>query len=211
VTHPVRFRVDDDLRRSRLTVFFRLVLVIPHLLWLTLWTYAVGLVLVFQWFAVLFAGCMEEDVHGFLGRYVRYHVHVYSYLYLLANPYPGFRGLPGKYPIDLELDPPERQSRWTVLFRLVLGIPAFVFATVLGTVVYVIAFLGWFASLVLARMPTGMRDLGAYCLRYQTQTYGYLMLLTPRYPSLAGGTTGVQRAQLGTPLAEGADVDGTLS
>lgn len=211
MTHPVRFRVDDDLRRSRLTVFFRLLLVIPHLLWLTLWTYAIGLVLVFQWFATLFAGRMEEDVHGFLGRYARYHVHVYSYLFLLADPYPRFRGLPNSYPVDLELDPPERQSRWTVLFRLVLGIPAFVFATVLGTVVYVIAFLGWFASLVLARMPTGMRDLGAYCLRYQTQTYAYLMLLTPRYPSLAGGTTGVQRAQLGTPLAEGADVDPPLS
>jgi Domain of unknown function (DUF4389) len=208
VTHPVRFCVDDDLRRSRLTVFFRVLLVIPHFLWLTVWTYAIVLVLVFQWFATLFAGRMEEDVHGFLGRYVRYHVHVYSYLYLLANPYPRFRGLPGTYPVDLELDPPERQNRWTVFFRIVLGIPAYVFATVLGTVVYVIAFLGWFASLVLGRMPKGMRDLGAYCLRYQTQAYAYLMLLTQRYPSLAGGTTGVQRAQLGTPLEDG--LDGTL-
>ena len=208
MTHPVRFRVDDDLRRSRLTVFFRMLLVIPHFLWLTVWTYAIVLVIVFQWFATLFAGRMEEDVHGFLGRYVRYHVHVYSYLYLLANPYPRFRGLPGTYPVDLELDPPERQSRWTVFFRIILGIPAYVFATVLGTVVYVIAFLGWFASLVLGRMPKGMRDLGAYCLRYQTQAYAYLMLLTPRYPSLAGGTTGTQRAQLGTPLEDG--LDGTL-
>ena len=33
-----------------------------------------------------------------------------------------------------------------------------------------------------------MRDLGVYCLRYQQQTYGYLMLLTDRYPSLSGPT-----------------------
>jgi hypothetical protein len=208
VTHPVRFRVDDDPRRSRLTVFFRLLLAIPHLVWLTVWTYAILLVLVFQWLATLFAGRMEEDVHGFIGRFARYNVHVYAYVFLLANPFPRFRGLPGSYPVDLELDPPERQNRWTVLFRVALVIPAYVFATVLGTVIYVVALLGWFAALALGRMPNGLRDLGTYCLRYQTQTYAYLMLLTKRYPSLAGGTTGVQHAQLGAPVAEGADVDG---
>jgi hypothetical protein len=33
-----------------------------------------------------------------------------------------------------------------------------------------------------------MRDLIAYCLRYQAQTYAYLFLLTSRYPSLASGS-----------------------
>jgi hypothetical protein len=192
MTHPVRFRVDDDLRRSRLTVFFRLLLVIPHVVWLVLWTYAMFLLIVFQWFATLFAGRMESDVHSLLGRYVRYYVHVYAYLHLLANPYPRFNGRAGTYPVDLELDPPEPQNRWTIAFRIILVIPAYIFATVLGTVLQVVAFLGWFASLALGRMPKGLRDLGAYCLRYQTQTYAYLMLLTQRYPSLAGGTSGVE-------------------
>ena len=31
--HAVRLVVDDDLKRSRLTVFFRPILAIPHLLW----------------------------------------------------------------------------------------------------------------------------------------------------------------------------------
>ena len=31
---PIAMRVDDDLRRSRLTVFFRLLLSLPHLVWL---------------------------------------------------------------------------------------------------------------------------------------------------------------------------------
>ena len=34
-------------------------------------------------------------------------------------------------------------------------------------------------------MSQGMRDLQAYCLRYQAQTYGYLLLLTQRYPSFS--------------------------
>jgi hypothetical protein len=43
-------------------------------------------------------------------------------------------------------------------------------------------------AIVLGRVPRGMRDLMAYCLRYQLQTTGYLMLLTDRYPSLASGS-----------------------
>jgi len=31
--HPVRLTVEDDYVRSRLTVFFRLLLAIPHLIW----------------------------------------------------------------------------------------------------------------------------------------------------------------------------------
>ena len=37
--HPVTLVQDDDGRRSRLTVFFRLLLAIPHFVWLALWTH----------------------------------------------------------------------------------------------------------------------------------------------------------------------------
>jgi hypothetical protein len=180
--------VDDDLRRSRLTVFFRLLLVIPHLIWLYFWGWAFFAVLVFNWFATLFAGRTEQDVQSFTGRWVRYGVHVYAYMLLAANPWPGFSGRPGTYPIDLEIDPPEPQRRLVTLFRVVLVIPAYVFAAVLGTVAQVIALAGWFVCLALGRMPEGMRDLIAYCLRYQAQTWAYLFLLTSRYPSLASGS-----------------------
>jgi hypothetical protein len=183
--HPVRFVVTDDLRRSRLAAFFRLLLALPHFVWITIWTYSMFLVIPFQWLWVIAAGHMERDVHGYIGRFVRYHVHLYAYVFMLADPWPKPSGREG-YPVDMELDSPERQNRLTVIFRLILVIPAYVFMIVLNTVLYVIGVLGWFASLVLGRMPKGMRDLGTYCLRYQTQTYAYLLLLTPRYPSLAG-------------------------
>jgi Domain of unknown function (DUF4389) len=190
--HPVRLRIDDDLRRSRLTVLLRILLALPHYAWLLLWEYAMFPLVVFMWLAALFSGRVEDDLHRFVGRWARYHVHLYAYLYLLANPYPRFFGRPGMYPIDLELAAPERQKRWTILFRLVLAIPAFIFAGVLGTIGFVVAFLGWFAALGLGRMPRGMRDLGAYCLRFQAQAYAYLLLLTQRYPSLGGGTSGIE-------------------
>ena len=45
-----------------------------------------------------------------------------------------------------------------------------------------IALLAWWYALATGRMPDGMRDLGAACLRYSAQTYAYLLLLTDRYP-----------------------------
>ena len=73
-------------------------------------------------------------------------------------------------------------------FRPVLALPALVVAYIFGLMVVYVALLGWFVALVIGRTPKGMRDLSAYCLRYQAQTFAYLFLLTSRYPSLASGS-----------------------
>ena len=52
----------------------------------------------------------------------------------------------------------------------------------------VVAVIGFFTALAIGRMPKGMRDLMAYCLRYNAQTLAYLLLLTDRYPTLASGS-----------------------
>src|SRR5919202_5450757 len=101
--HPIRLRVDDDLRRNRLTVFFRLILAIPHVIWLFLWGIAAGLAGIVGWFVALFTGSLPEGLHTFEARYLRYTTHVLSYLCLVADPFPGFGGTQG-YPIDVEVD-----------------------------------------------------------------------------------------------------------
>jgi hypothetical protein len=55
-------------------------------------------------------------------------------------------------------------------------------------VLLVVALLGAVFALATARYPRGFRDLSAYCIRYQAQTYAYLLLLTDRYPTLASGS-----------------------
>ena len=76
--------MDDDLHRSRLTVFFRLGLVLPHLIWLYVWGWVFIVVVSFNWFVMLFSGRSEPDVQSFNGRYVRYATHVYAYLLLIG-------------------------------------------------------------------------------------------------------------------------------
>jgi hypothetical protein len=180
--HPVRIQVTDELERSRLTVFFRLVLAIPHLLWLALWTVAVFFAAIVAWFAALATGRVPEALRRFLTAYVRYDLHVNAFLYLVGRRFPGFTGRPGSYGIDGEIEPAERQSRWTVLFRLFLAIPALLLAGALFGVTIVLAVLSWWYALVTGRMPEGLRNLGASCLRYAMQTYAYLLLVTDRYP-----------------------------
>ena len=88
-------------------------------------------------------------------------------------------------PVRLIVDDDRRRSRLTVFFRFFLAIPAFVVASALGGVVFVIAFLGWWYALAKARMPEGMRNLGVTCLRYSAQTYAYALFVTGRYPYAA--------------------------
>ncbi len=35
--------------------------------------------------------------------------------------------------------------------------------------------LNWFAALALGRSPRGIRDFSAFCIRYEAQTYGYML------------------------------------
>jgi len=173
---------DGDLRRSRLTVFFRLLLTFPHLVWLTLWGIAALLVAVANWLATLISGSSSGGAHRFLAAYLRYQLHVTSYLYLIANPFPGFAGAEGSYPIELRVAEGTAQNRWAVLFRAVLAIPAFLLASAYGSLVFVVAVLGWFAALFTGRMPEGLRNAGAQALRYSAQAYGYFFVVTGAYP-----------------------------
>jgi Domain of unknown function (DUF4389) len=181
--HAVHLVGDaEDLRFSRVTVFFRLPLAIPHLVWLTLWTVVAILTAILTWFATLFTGKPPAGLHRFLSRYVRYSLQVNAFLYLAANPFPGFVGERGRYPLDLELPPPARQNRWATFFRVFAAIPAFLVNGALGWGLFVAAFLTWFVALFTGAAPWGLRNLSAYALRYGAQLNAYLYLLTDAYP-----------------------------
>ena len=184
--HPIRLVITDDLKRSRLTVFFRLLLAIPHFIWLYLYAVVALIVLIIAWFAALFMGRLPLGMHNFLANYLRYQVHIFSYLTLAANPYPSFSGS-APYPVDVEIAPPEKQSRLTVFFRILLAIPALIFSTVLNYVSEIVAVFAWFVAIFLGRIPEGMRNLLAYSVRYHAQTQGYFNLLTSKYPSFNVG------------------------
>jgi hypothetical protein len=180
--HPVRIEVREPTKRSRLTVFFRFFLSLPHLVWLLLWSVAALAAAIAAWFAALVIGRVPRPLHRFLAAFVRYASHVTAFLFLVGGVFPGFAGTQGSYPIDVQIDGPDRQRRPVTLFRFFLALPALILASALNTALTVVALLGWWAALVTGQMPRGLRDLGAVAIRYTAQTYAYLLLATPRYP-----------------------------
>jgi hypothetical protein len=207
--HPIRLKVEDDLHRSRLTVFFRLLLAIPHLIWFVLWSLLAIVLAIVGWIAALFVGRLPGGLHRFSCSYIRYSVHLTAYLGLVANPYPAFAGDGlSSYPVEVELPEVAPQRRWKILLRILLAIPALMIAATLGGgsgssfsssssngnqkssagfqtsgLWTTAAILGWFASLFTGRMPGGLRDAGAYAIGYRTQVLAYLLLVTERYPN----------------------------
>ena len=205
---PVRLVVDDDRRRSRLTVFFRLFLAIPHFFWLA---------------SVDVRGLLHRDRAVVRDRRPRAARPIRCRTSTSRTsgtrrtsaptfrspriPFPGFLGEPG-YPIDVELDAAERQPRLTAAFRLLLALPALFFLALVngggsagnggsfaisGGVVLAAAFLGWFACLVRGEMPHGLRNVAAYGLRYTAEVYAYLLLVTPTYPTSRPDASRVRR------------------
>lgn len=179
---PLRVEVTDQPRRSRLTVFFRIVLAAPHYVWLTLWSLVALLAAVLNWLWTLITGTPSQLLRSFLLAYLRYQLHVSAFVYLIANPFPGFTGARGSYPIELHAAENARQNRWSVLARAPIALPALLIASVYSSLLLVVAILGWFAALATGRMPLGLRNAGALALRYGAQTWGYLLVVTDAYP-----------------------------
>lgn len=180
--HPVRLDDDDEPRRHRLIVLFRLPLLAPHVVWLQLWGLAIAIAALPAWLVALVLGRLPGWLHGFLSAYVRYQAHVLAFATGAAGLFPGFLGRAGASSVDVPIDPPERQSRWSIAGRWLLALPAFVLAASFGAVWFVAAPGAWLASLVTGRVPRGLQALLAYTVRYVAQVYAYGLLLTDRYP-----------------------------
>jgi hypothetical protein len=179
---PLRLALTDDGARGRWTVLFRFILVIPHLIWLTLWGIVAFLAGIVNGILVLIRGEAPDGMHRFLAAFVRYGVHVAAYWNILAQPFPRFDGRAGVQPVDLEVDPPAVQGRWSVFFRWVLILPAVMVAGAMSTLLFALGFLNWWVGLFTGAVPERMRRLAHWTLQYQAHLYAYGLILTDRFP-----------------------------
>lgn len=85
----------------------------------------------------------------------------------------------------LDVFPPARERRWTVLLRLILIIPQAIVVWLLGIAALVVVVIGWFGALFLGRLPAFAEAyLGRY-LAYEMRVQGYGLLLVDEYPPFA--------------------------
>lgn len=89
-------------------------------------------------------------------------------------------------PVSFEADYVEPRNRLTTFFRLILVIPHAILLAGWGVAVFFVVILAWFALLFTGRWPYGLYQFTAAYARYSTYVYGYLGLLTDRYPPFSG-------------------------
>ena len=88
--YPVHLELAYPDRLSRLLIFVKWLLVIPHLFILYFLGLAAGFVVVIAWFAILFTGKYPRGMFDFAEGVIRWSLRVNVYTYLMTDTYPPF-------------------------------------------------------------------------------------------------------------------------
>jgi hypothetical protein len=204
IDQPV-FEAQYVEQRSRLTTFFRLILIIPHAIVVSVWGFLAFFALVAAWFALVITGRYPEPLYNFVAGLLKYSTAVSSYFGLLTDDYPPFSGDTDNYPAHIRIPPPlPHYNRLHAAFRLITAIPPYIIAYAMNIVWTLGAFLAWFAIVILGKQPKGLQDMIVLGLSYQQRAYAYMLLLTEKWPSFLdteGGTLEGPTSGSGLPPA----------
>ncbi len=201
VTYDVEPQRDD---RNRLTVGFRFILAIPHILLVgspggigaatSAGSGGIGflsangalgaaafITAVISWFAIVFTGNHPRGLWNFARFYMRWRTKAISYTALLLDDYPPFGE--GDYPVTYEVSWPEQpRDRWSVGLRLIYVIPHAIILLFLGIAWVVTAVIGWFAILLTGSYPEGLYRFAVGVLRWSVRVESYVLLMRDEYP-----------------------------
>jgi hypothetical protein len=181
--YPLRFDVEYPENLSRLLIFVKWLLAIPHIIVLYFLGLIAYLLIFIAFFAILFTKKYPKGLFDFVVNYYRWNANVGAYTGLLRDEYPPFSFDAGQYPVTLEVDYPEELGRWMPFIKWLLAVPHFIalmFVGIIAILFYIIAF---FAILFTGKFPRGMFDfiVGVTRWNYRVTSYAFL-LLTDEYP-----------------------------
>ena len=77
--YPIVYDQSPPIKRSRLTVFFRFLLLIPHFIWAMFYGLAAYLVVFVAWFAILFTGKYPAGMYEFFAGFLRFYTRLNAY------------------------------------------------------------------------------------------------------------------------------------
>lgn len=186
------FSVRYEEKRSRLTTFFRMVMVIPHLIMLWFLGIAVMFTLFAAWIVMSITGTYPQGLYDFHKSVIRMSTNVSAYFSLLTDDFPPF-ALSGpdvdNYAVQLVIPPrKEKYSRALAFFRLIVGIPVMIISYGMQIVWSLGMFAAWFVILVLGRQPKDLQDFTQLGYSYVARTGPYFMLNTEAWPKLTDPT-----------------------
>ena len=193
---PILVNFAGPARQRRVTVLFRYVLVIPHVIVLYALGIAAEVVGVIGWFAALFTGQLPDWAHTFLTGMLRWQTRAYAYLFMLTDVYPPFSLDDDGYPVRL-VTRPTTLNRLAVLFRIILVIPAGILAAVAASGLVILSFFVWLIALVTGQVPPALHQAVAAIVRYTARYGGFFYMVTSEYPNGLYGDTAAAAAAPG--------------
>jgi hypothetical protein len=184
VSYPATFEADYVERRNRLTVFFRLPLVIPVAIVLYVFGIIASFAILIAWFAIVISGRYPKGLYDFVAGFNRFLARVTGYAALLCDRYPPFGGADAPdYPVRMRFAGPlEHYSRLKAFFRIILAIPILVLRYVMNLLLEIGAVAAWVVILITGKLPRGLFDLLVLANSYTARSDAYLFLLTETYP-----------------------------
>ena len=91
-----------------------------------------------------------------------------------------------QYPVELNIQYPEKLSMLTSFFRIIMVIPQAIVLYFIEIAAAVILFLSWWAVLFMGKMPKSFFDFMTWYMRWSTRVMVYMYLLTDKYPPFSG-------------------------
>ncbi len=201
--YPARLNIDYPERLDQLSSAFRLILIIPIAIVLSIltgggtqsvqtangeWVYTsssgiVGGLFLATLLMILFRQRYPRWWFDFGLELTRFAMRVGAYLVLLTDKYPS---TVERQNIELDIDYPDAEqdlNRWLPLVKWFLAIPHYFVLFFLSIAAFFAVIIAWFAILFTGRYPRGLFDFVLGVGRWGLRVHAYaFMLVTDRYP-----------------------------
>jgi hypothetical protein len=200
--YPVRLWMEYPQNLSRLSTFFRIILVIPLVLFIALLEpgsfnfsspdgeefrnggsaagVAGGGIVVAIWATIIVRQRIPRWLFNFQVGLHRFSNRAVAYFGLLTDKYPAFEG---DWALQYEVDYPEKLSRWRVFFwKLITSIPHFIILIFLYIAALVVTVIAWFAILFTGSYPRGLHRFVVGVMRWSARVTAYTESLTDEFP-----------------------------
>ncbi len=191
--YPI-FSVENNKKPNRILNFpifgiiIKIIMLIPVLIEAFFLGIAAIVLLIINWFVILFTGHYWNTAYNFFVGLIRFYLKIKLFIFGITDTYPGF-GLDDKGLFTLKLDKPKNPNRWFaipllgIFVRFILLIPYLFFSDIMQRGSGVALFLSWFVILFKGRLPERYYEFERDSLRVSTAATTYIIGLSDLYPS----------------------------
>ena len=182
--YPIGYEADLVTERSRLSVFFRVILAIPWIILAYIYE-IVGLVLVvIAWFAIVITGRYPQRLYEWNSGILRFYGRAAGFIFLATDNFPpiGWADDADQAQRVLIAPNPASLSRLKTFFRMILFIPLLFVSYGLNWIMIGSAVTSWFTIVFRGYQPQEVHHALVFSLKWHLRIAGYAALLTDIYP-----------------------------